>query len=216
MKKFFTFAFCLIAGTIGMMAQENAIFVDAATGGNEVADGSVITVNELDGDQISSGLYVSNTTSDPIYVSVEYDIQTLPNGTSQICFPMNCVSQTKVGTYETQYGTMSANETKSLQAEWMPEAYGTSTVVYTIKYYKKDGAFPSYTYTYIGDGPSVTVNYEYKDPAGVNATTLTDNVRSTEYFNMAGQKVGNPTKGVYVKRTVTTNGTVNANKVAVK
>lgn len=216
MKKIFTFALCLLAGTIASMAQSNVIFVDAAEGGNEVADGSVITVSELKDGQISSGLYVTNTTSDVIYVAVEYDIQTLPNGSSQICFPMNCVSQDAAGTYETQSGTMKANETKSLQAEWMPEAYGTSTVVYTIKYYTRGGAFPNYTYTYSGDGPSVTVNYEYKDPSGVKATTISNDVSSTEYFDIAGRKVLNPSTGIYVKRTVSANGTVNTSKVTVK
>jgi len=216
MKKIFTLFFSLIAGTTAMLAQSGVVFVDAAENGNEIADGATITVNKLEGNLISSGLYVANTTSDGKYISVGFEIESLPSGSHQICFPMNCTQQQKSGSYETPYGSMKGNTTKTLQAEWIPETYGTCTVTYTIKYYKMGGAFPNYTYTYEGDGATITVNYVYPDPAGVNSATAGSQIRSVEYFDLAGQKVAKPKKGVFLKRTVYTTGKATTRKVVLK
>jgi len=216
MKKIFTLFFSLIAGTTAILAQSGVVFVDAEENGNEITDGSTITVSTLENGLISSGLYVANTTSDGKYISIGFEIKSLPSGSHQICFPMNCTQQQKADTYETPYGSMKGNTTKTLQAEWLPASYGTCTVTYTIKYYKMGGAFPNYTYTFEGNGPTVTVNYVYADPAGVSSATMSSQIRSVEYFDLAGKKVAKPRKGVYVMRTTDFSGKTKAHKVVIK
>lgn len=216
MKKLFTLFFSILAGTTAMLAQSGVVFVDAAEGGNEVADGSTITVSNYENGQISSGLYVSNTTSEGKYVSVGFEIKEPFTGGHQICFPMNCTNQSASGPYETKQGAIKANETKDLQAEWIPTTYGTCTVTYTIKYYTLGGSFPNYTYNYEGDGATVTVKYVYNDPSGVNSATASSQIRSVEYYDLAGQKVSKPKKGVFLKRTVYATGKATTRKVVLK
>lgn len=214
MNKIFTLALGMLLSSTAMMAQEGIVFVDAEVGGNVVADGAEITVTDYENGQISSGLYVSNTSAWGQNIIVEYDVQTLPSGSTQICFPMACVSQTKTGTYETPYGSMRSGATLSLQAEWMnPTDYGVSTVTYSIKYIEVNDDFST---SYIGDGPSVTVNYKYADPAGVNSVENKAEAKSTEYFDLAGQRVATPHDGVYVVRTTYNNGKTIASKVVLK
>lgn len=218
MNKIFTLFFSFLLGTTAMMAQTGIMFVDAAEGGNEVPDGSEITVSDYENGQISSGLYVTNTSMVGQNFTIEYDIKTLPNGSSQICFPIACTQQTSVGTYETvkEGSSLRAGETRDFQAEWKPTAYGTSTVTYTVKYYNVSGNYPIYDYEFDSYGPSVTVNYVYKDPASVNSIDSDDMVRSVEYFDMAGQRVSNPQNGLYLQRMVTTTGKTTTNKVIIK
>lgn len=224
MKKIFTLFSLLILSTMAMMAQSGVYFVDAQEGGNEVADGSVVNVSDTimiknNGEwvvQLPSGLYVTNSSNDGQYVRVQCEITELTNGALQICFPMNCVSYPEEGLYTTPQGGLAANQTQTLQSEWIPTGYGKCSVIYTIQYMERKGTSPFYTYTYTGDGPTVTVNYTWADPAGVKSVETNKQISKTEYYDLTGKQISNPSKGVYVKRTINTTGNVETSKVVIK
>lgn len=71
-------------------------FVDK--NGNVVADGATVNVEEGEKDVFGdllfkTGLFVSNTSENDVYIGIDYEIKSLPNGAFQICFPQNCVQK---------------------------------------------------------------------------------------------------------------------------
>lgn len=180
--------------------------------GNIVADGSVITRDEVEdpfgtGSQISSGLYAKNTTSGVVNFGFTTTIVSMPSGSFSHCYPGNCkntdspasnsVDERKVGSVGT---LIKAGETASLQSEWYVSEgnYGTTTVTYQFKIYEVDATFD---YKLKGDGPKVTVNYVYKDPAGIEGVVADKTAQSQEFFDLNGRKVAKPVEGkVYVSK----------------
>ncbi|MCR5130411.1 MAG: leucine-rich repeat protein, partial [Prevotella sp.] len=141
-------------------------FVDE--GGNCIEDGSTINITEgiedVFGDiQFPTGLYVENLSDEDIYVGLSFNVISLPNGSFQIAFPVNCINYSRVGSGKTSEGLLAAGEKRSLQAEWIPDVigYGTCTVDLQINTY----TYNSITKKYILDkeGPIVTVNMIYSD-----------------------------------------------------
>ncbi len=230
MKKTFTLAICLMA-SVASFAQATAdsfVFQDAE--GNVVPDGSVLTRTELtenpfDKDYISSGLYVVNVSPGAAYLTIESNITQLPSGTSHsICFPGNCITHTAVGTYVSKNPEGEKADVKNdMKAEWIPEGvYGTCTVTYTVKEYEYEGKQPNAqgipvdTYSFIGNGPSVTVNYVNVDPAGISQTTAETGVVSTVYYDLQGRCTVNPGKGLYIKKVKTTDGNTKTVKTVLR
>ena len=136
-------------------------FVDK--NGNVVADGATVNVEEGEKDVFGdllfkTGLFVSNTSENDVYIGIDYEIKSLPNGAFQICFPQNCVQKTAVGKYSTPQGPLAANEKKDIQAEWIPDedGFGTCTVELQVNLY----IYNALTKKYILDekGPKITVN----------------------------------------------------------
>lgn len=97
MKKLFTLCLALLAlSSMPAMAQDsdedeidNTLqFVDSK--GNVIADGSEITVDSLEDEgfqcQVSSGLFVNNTSSETVYAGMEVNITRLDNGFISCCF----------------------------------------------------------------------------------------------------------------------------------
>lgn len=182
--------------------------------GNVVADGSVITRNEVeedpfgDGSQINSGLYAKNTTDGVVNFGFVTTIVTMPSGSFSHCFPGNCkntsapvsnsVDERKVGGVNT---SLKAGETQSLVSEWCVEDgnYGTTTVTYQFKIYEVDAA--TFDYKFKADGPKVTVNYVYADPAGIQGITADEATKSEELYDLNGKKVVSPVDGkIYVSK----------------
>lgn len=141
-------------------------FVDE--GGNCKEDGSTINITEgiedVFGDiQFPTGLFVENLSDEDIYVGLSFNVRSLPNGSFQIAFPVNCINYSRVGSGKTSEGLLAAGERRSLQAEWFPDVngYGTCTVDLQINTY----TYNSITNKYVLDkeGPTVTVNMIYTD-----------------------------------------------------
>ena len=141
-------------------------FVDE--GGNCIEDGSTINITEgiedIFGDiQFPTGLFVENISDENIYVGLSFNVKSLPNGTFQIAFPVNCICYSRVGSGITSEGLLAAGEKRSLQAEWIPNVngYGTCTVDLQINTY----TYNSITNKYVLDkeGPTVTVNMIYSN-----------------------------------------------------
>lgn len=225
MHKIYILALCLLAGSSVALAQTDDTFQFVTADGTVVPDGSTITVTNVEEDELSgkvemkSGLYVKyNDETGGAYLSVGYSVSA-PNGTVQLCFPINCTTITSTG--ETGVGAMKAgDDPKDLQTEWFPTAYGTATVAYTIKRYEYMGMGGSIgltpIYEYLNDCATVTVNYEYKAPANISGVNTDAKPLSTTYYDMAGRIVMTPRNGLYIKKAVMANGTVSTAKVLIK
>ena len=174
-------------------------FVDEE--GNVYADGSVIDITEgkedVFGDlQFPTGLYVENIAGEDIYVGVEFNIVSLPSGSFQICFPVNCMNYSKKGTGKTPEGQMTTDEKKNLMAEWLPEekGYGTCTVDLQVNTFTYNAITKKYNFDEAG--PKVKVNMIYKDPASVK--NVENEVKAVAKYNAAGQQVNNEQKGLNI------------------
>ncbi len=205
-------------------------FIDAD--GNTVADGSVLTrtetTEELIESYISSGLFVQNVTNGVAYLKIETNIKEMPTGTAHsICFPGNCVRTQSTGTGESpNVEGEEAGSKNSMQAEWIHNGtYGTCTVTYTIKVYSYDGkvekkigntSFWVDSYSFQGDGPSVTINYVNADPAGIDNTNAETQETSTAYYDLQGRRMPQPGKGLYIKKAKLANGSTKTVKVVLR
>lgn len=225
MHKFYTIAFSLLASCMAASAQTDDTFQFVTADGTVVPDGSTITVTNAEEDELlgkvemKSGLYVKyNGEAAGAYLSVAYSVSA-PNGEVQLCFPINCITISNTG--ETGVGAIKAgDDPKDLQTEWFPTAYGTATVVYTVKLYEYAGMGGSLgltpIYDYVSDCSTVTVSYEYKDPASINGVTTGIKPLSTTYYDMAGRIVPTPRNGLYIKKAIMSDGSVDTAKIVMK
>jgi hypothetical protein len=213
MKKIFTLMVGLVVA-LAVQAQSDFPLQFADKDGHIIADGTVLnltTVEENDfGDvQMPSGLYVKNTTNADVQGGGIYNITSLSNGAFQTCFPANCVSNNKVGSYETANGTIAAGELKSMQTEWLPTDKGTCVVSYQLVTYKQNVITKQWQKD--KTGPTITLKFTY-DPTGINSTTQSKNVRSVEYYNQTGRRVQAPAHGMYIVKTIYVDGTTTCRK----
>lgn len=208
MKKITTFIL-LVMGVLSIQAQDFPLrFVD--NNGNEVADGSVLDLTEVEdlgfGDvQISSGLFVENLTSEDVVCGSEYSITALPNGAFQTCFPTNCVMRETTGSWTSETGTLAAHEKKSIQTEWLPYDPGTAVAEFQLLRYKLNPVTQKYAID--ARGPKVTLRFIF-NPTGELNTFSDFQVVSTTYHTLDGQCVSSPTRGLHIVRIVYTDGTV--------
>lgn len=163
-----------LAATAVAQADEKFQFVDAD--GNVIPSGTTIRVSELIedeflGNNLNSGLFVKNVTDEQLYVSMAYEVVSIDNGMFQICFPVTCNSQMSPGLYETAAGPLEAGVSSDVQSEWFPETYGSCTVRFQVQEMQQTGFFPKQTWTKVADGPTVTVLFEYADPAAISTAT---------------------------------------------
>ena len=204
MKKISTLALFLLMGTMGVLAQTNNTcrFVDKD--GKEVPNDTKLTITEAEDDgwgepMLPSGLYVRNTASEEVSLRIHCQLETLDNGSFQICFPTNCIAKTSVETFTTPSGPMSAEEIKDLQTEWLPIAYGKCTAVYQIEMMKLVSLIPP-QYESLGMGPKVTVEYIYADPTGIDATLSRETSELSVYYNLNGTRLDAPQRGLNIVR----------------
>ena len=179
MKKLFTLILVSMALAVTTHAEEQNDrtfqFVDA--NGNEVADGSVITVSELNAEgQMVVPLRVKNVSGQKAAASIYEEINEKPGGEWQTCAFGNCQTMTQNG-YSPK-SVVDADYEKSIQTEWIPEAgkYAewTATLqvhVFNITTKKQFGRdVDAVGDNIIGYGPKVTVRFRYMDPAHIDAT----------------------------------------------
>ena len=155
MKKLFTLISCFLL-TFTASAQE-FVFTDLA--GNVLENGALITRTEptddgFGGIELSGGIAVKNVEApDGCQVSIAATITKIDNGSLQLCFPTNCQVYSATGTFEpNEKATLAAGETKTIQTEWLPTAYGECSVTYTAKAHQGIASHECRT---------VTVNYKY-------------------------------------------------------
>lgn len=206
MKKIFTLAMVLVFGLgTGYAQDEEEIdtslqFVDAE--GTVVPDGSEITRTEVETDdygitQISTGLFVKNTTEDEVGTKCAFQVDELPEGSIECCYPMTCQSAGKTGSFTTQGGRIAAGENHNFMTEWKGfENYGSAKATFQLQICELVGKWG--TGDVIGYGPTVTVNFTYTDPTGINGTTNVKINRVVERYNAAGARIYAPVKGVNI------------------
>lgn len=213
MKKIFTLALGLLFATVPCLAQEDEELVNSVqfvyADGTPVANGATVTVNnyaEIDPFEgnalMKSGLYVKNTTEAPTTIAVEINVESLPNGNVQLCFPTNC-QNFGLGKNETTKGVAKADGTLyDLQTEWIAKGYGTAKVTYTLKHYTYLGQVGlTANYQFDGNGRSVTVIYQYDEHStlGIGEVKAASGA-ATEYYDLQGRRVSQPAKGLYVAK----------------
>ena len=212
MKKIFTLLMGLVA-TLAIQAQSDFPLQFADKDGNIIADGTVLNLTtavvDFDDVLMPSGLYVKNTTGAEVQVGGAYTITTLSNGSFQTCFPANCVSNNKTGSYETSNGAINAGELKSMQTEWLPVSEGTCVVSYTLVTYKQNVITKQWQKD--KTGPTVTLNFTY-NPTGINGAVNNKAVRNVEYYNLTGRRVQAPVHGTYIVKMTYADGTTTCKK----
>ena len=203
MKKFYTFILGLMT-TMMSFAQTDEAFAFVNANGEVIANGSTITVKNYEindyGDILMpSGLSVKNVSDlgpEVSQSSMKVKISQMSNGALQHCFPSECVVYKEVGEYQGEKALLKAGSTKLVSSEWLPVAYGTCTVIYTLQRYSYDK--DKKTYTFIADGPSVTVNYIYDEESVVAINEISTDVQKYKAVNLQGLPVTSQYKGIVI------------------
>ena len=182
MKKVFTLLLLLVFVT-SAMADDLYVFTDKQ--GNVIENGATITCQDAESDDfgvvmVNSGLFVKNQAAPNGYsVAVQAKITRIDNGALQLCFPTNCYSYDKVGTYGgNDKKALSKGESHNLQTEWIPTEYGECIVEYTATSYQN--LFSKGTY-------KITVHYVFADPSGVTNARKAD-VQPLQGFDLQGRQ----------------------------
>lgn len=219
MKKIFTLCLALFCATATFAQDEEneakGTFEFVDKDGNVIADGSTITRNELEesevGDmQVNSGLYVKQMVNDvdgvPLAVGMHVDITRIDNGGLQYCFPTNCFLSERLESKDT--GIAAINGTKTLLTEWIPALdddteepiYGQATATFTLHAYQNFGSTLKPDYYDLGVASSVTVNFVYADPTGIDG--VADDAHATVVARYAadGTRLSAPQKGLNIEK----------------
>ncbi len=165
MKKFLLLIATVLT-SMTMSAQAD-YFEFVGKDGNVVPDGTTLTLNEVthidDGtdvfDVMYSNLYVRNKTSETRYLRINMFIERIDNGVYQLCFPSACRPYYDVTNIVTEGGPMTANQLKDMMTEWIPTEEGGCDVTFTVEVLNMTGTILNPTYTYVCDGPTVTLHY---------------------------------------------------------
>lgn len=174
MKKLFTLLFVAFAGVCACFAEdeidETFVFVNEA--GEVVKNDSVLTITGATETpssfkyMLNSGLFVKNTSMGNAVCAIAYNVEELPSGAIQLCFPENCFLLEEPCYDVTGKGKLLGGETKDLQTEWMTSDYGTAKVTYQIMVYEDGPTLGSFVL--VGTGPTVTVNYVCSETSAIN------------------------------------------------
>ncbi len=243
--KIFTRTLFIVMALMGLHVGANAQvdntfrFVDQKTG-NEIPDGGTYTavaekVDIIPGilSKMEAKFYidVENTTNDVAYVGAHVVSEELAGGKLQFCFPTQCPPTVPLDYVvpEEQTGMMAAGEKKGLQSEWTATdgQYGTARFTVQLrtmevtKWIEKGGIKLPSEYAFKANGPKITINCIYADPAGVDDVKATG-LTTYNVYDMTGRRVvENGTeadvqslgKGLFVRETVIGGKRVSAEKI---
>ncbi len=211
MKRVFISAIAALL-CIGASAQSDlTTFQVIDKDGNVVADGATLELSEtevLNGAlQIPTGLSVKNTTGTDQAIGIDINLSKIDNGNFSCCFPSSCTDVSKAGEYEDYNapGILEAGDTKEILTEWIPQTYGKCTATLQFKVYTiveeelfgvkipEPGEFKAYA-------QKITVNFEYKDPAGINDLSSDNNAKVVSRYNANGTRVSSDFKGLAIEK----------------
>lgn len=206
MKKYFTLcAALLLSATLFAQIDNPLRFVDK--NGNAIADGTVLTFTETEGDkeigwQIDPALAIENTSNVEQYAQVAVDVDQLSEGSSvKFCPWTNCVNYMEPGSYE-RHGYVSAKGKEYLMLEWIlayeedEDGYwafvpGNATVRLTANVLNGDGSVFS-------TGPTITLKFSAADPTGVEGVQADKQTTVVARYNANGQRIAEPTRGLNI------------------
>lgn len=217
MKKTFTFCLTLIL-FLSVKAQSDFPIQFTDVNGNVIADGSILQLTEFITDdfgeiQIPSRLYVKNLTNEAIQVGGNYTISNIDGGVFQTCFPENCARQNSVGSYTTSNGRLEANELKNMQTEWIPSGEGAARITYQLLTYVQNPR--NMKWIIDGVGPKITMDFTYKT-SSINGVSEKKDVHSINYYDLQGNRVTTPHKGIYIKSVTYQDKRVENQQVVIK
>lgn len=211
MKRVFISAIAALL-CIGASAQSDlTTFQVVDKDGNVVADGATLELSEIENMgsyiQIPTGLSVKNTTGTDQAIGIDINLSKIDNGNFSCCFPSSCTDVSKAGEYEDYNapGILEAGETKEILTEWIPQTYGKCTATLQFKVYSvvekelfgvkipEAGDFKAYA-------QKITVNFEYKDPAGINDLSSDNNAKVVSRYNANGTRVSSDFKGLAIEK----------------
>lgn len=205
-----TFIIAAAMSAASAYAQVDRTFAFVDKDGKEIENGSTVIANQVntikEGDysyeEIPSGVYVKNLTTDEWGVGVSVTLNKLDNGTAQCCFPTECRPDwgEKVGgTVKTGVGVMKADDTKSLQIEWYPLKDGEAEATVKINVYKvtKDKiGLPVYKELNV-NGPSITIHF-IKSANGISNVNTSTTAKAIAYYTADGKRISAPQKGLNI------------------
>ena len=211
MKRVFISAIAALL-CIGASAQSDlTTFQVVDKDGNVVADGTTLELSETEVSngaiQIPTGLSIKNTTGTDQAIGVDINLSKIDNGNFSCCFPASCTDVSNVGEYKDYNapGILEANETREILTEWIPQKYGKCTATLQFKVYSiveqelfgvkipEPGDFKAYA-------QKITVNFEYKDPAGINDLSSDNNAKVVSRYNTNGTRVNSDFKGLAIEK----------------
>lgn len=178
--------------------------------GNEVKDGSIITLSTLTQngqgqDQISTGLYIKNVSGDQAAGSLSIDISEMPEGSSFIsCAFGSCLpAWTAKGVYESSSSVVAADAlAENIATEWMPATYGewTATMQLEVRRVSTNRFGVATAGPVTGFGPKVTLHFVYTDPTGIHGVTTTENKKVAAVYSAGGAKLTGMQPGINIVR----------------
>lgn len=175
-------------------------FVDAD--GNVIADGATVNFAPTDpeetpaGFEIKPGIFVENLTDEPVYTAAQVNITAISSGSLMCCFPANCYNKFEPEEFTTDPSDpIQAKAKHSLNTEWYAEAYGSCTASFQLKIYTLAPSQLMPTKELRANGPKITVNFIYNDPASINGVS-NDGAKAVAFYNANGQQISNLQKGL--------------------
>lgn len=211
MKKTITFCMCLFT-CLAMHAQDEFPLQFVGSDGQIIPDGTVLNLTDVEVDdifgemQMPAGLCVTNISDETVFGGATYTIQTISNGWFQTCFPSNCIRRNEAGTYETTPGNIAPGELRDMLTEWFPDADGICIVTYQLLTFNNFGS----TYFPDEEGPTITLRFA-TTPDGIGEIKG-GKACSVTYFDLSGQRVERPSRGVFMVKTTCADGSVSVRK----
>lgn len=175
----------------------------AKADGTIVPDGSVVTITTAEDAGDGSGdifmdaaLYAKNVDGDADdLLRIAYEVQTMESGDMQICFPSACKNINSVSSGTTNPGKLNG-ERHSIATEWFPMEYGRCTVKLSLQTVVKT---KGNNYEVIDDGPTITLNFVYSDPASVRSSSVSV-ATPVAYYSLSGQRLSGRPHGIVMVR----------------
>ena len=134
-----------------VVPNEATLTLTEVTTETDVFTGEVINI-------MYSHLKLRNKITDDLYLRINMAIERIDNGSYHIGFPV-AKSYDDVTNIVIEGVPVAANELKDLQNEWIPTDEGGCDVTLTVEVLNMTGTILNPTYTYLCDGPTVTLHY---------------------------------------------------------
>lgn len=205
-----TFIIAAAMSAASAYAQVDRTFAFVDKDGKEIENGSTVIANQVHTigqgkdayEEIQSGVYVKNLTTDECGVGVTVTLNKLDNGAAQCCFPTQCLpnwGEVVGGTVKTGAGVMKADQTESLQTEWFPLKDGEAEATVKINVYKvtkpKVG-LPTFKELNV-NGPSITIHF-IKSANGISSVNTSTTAKAIAYYTADGKRISAPQKGLNI------------------
>lgn len=203
MKRILFLAALLLSMSMGAMAQSAKSvlqFVDDK--GNVISDGAVfevpdITIDDFLGDHLKPHLFIKNLSPLSKTVALKLDLTSMPNGKVQCCMG-ECQIFDSPAQEMSGSATVKSDALLDIETEWFPPKGTSNPECWTATLTVGLVTMTNTGFDYKEDGPTVKVKFG-KDPAGVvSVKDGNANVTEVERYNVQGQKISKPCKGINI------------------